>query len=81
MPDDEALLQQQGLTIYRRTLVHLLTQAAQFGGEPAAPPHVANAIDEARAQIGRLKTDLRASGADIADMRHPDRRRVAGARE
>ena len=68
MTDAEAIDQQQQLLLaYRRTLVHLLKQAAQFGA-PFVPPQVANGIAEARAQIRVLKAGLRASGIAIDDM-------------
>src|SRR5215470_2789839 len=55
------------LMTYRRTLAHLLRQAAQYGGEVFAPPQVANGIHEARTQIQQIKAALRAHGLDIAD--------------
>jgi hypothetical protein len=68
MSDAEAIDQQRQLLLaYRRTLVHLLKQAAQFG-EPFVPPQVANGIVEAHAQIRALKAGLRASGTAIDDM-------------
>ena len=68
MLDDETLAQQHDLlATYRRTLARLLTQAAQHGGEPFAPPEVANGIDVARAEIRAIKERLHASGAAIDD--------------
>jgi hypothetical protein len=68
MPDQEAIEQQQALlSTYRRNLMHLLRQAAQFGGESFTPPHVANGIYEARENIQRIKEVLRAWGVDVAD--------------
>lgn len=67
----EAIEQQQALLdTYRRTLAHLLQQAAQHGGEVSAPPAVSNSIYDARANIRRIKATLRAHGAPPAD--HPD---------
>src|SRR5687767_15229886 len=67
--DEEAIVQQQELlTTYRRTLVHLLRQAAQHSGERSAPPQVASGIAEARAQIKQLKAGLREGGTSVADM-------------
>jgi hypothetical protein len=39
------------LAAHRRTLAHLLHQAAQYGGISFAPPQTANGIAEARAEI------------------------------
>jgi hypothetical protein len=58
------------LATYRRTLAHLLEQAAQHGGPASAPPQVGNGIHEAREQIRRIKAALRARDAPTAD--HPD---------
>src|SRR6266498_3633890 len=59
--------QQQLLATYRRTLAHLLRQAAQYGGEVFAPPATANGIAEARASIQNTKTVLRKLGVAVAD--------------
>jgi hypothetical protein len=68
MPDSDAISQQQELlATYRRTLAHLVRQAAHYGGEVFAPPQVANGILEARVQIQQLKAILRAQGLGIAD--------------
>src|SRR5215213_6417897 len=68
MLDQEAMTPQYALLkTYRQTLAHLLRQAAQFGGEAFAPPHVANGIHEARTQIQQLKATLREQGLSIAD--------------
>ena len=71
MLDDETTAQQQSLlATYRRTLAHLVAQAAQYGGEPFAPPPVVSGIHEAREQIRRLKGVLRTNGVTVSD--HPD---------
>src|SRR5262245_46780192 len=64
---EEIEQQQVLLDSYRRTLVHLLHQAAQYGGEVYAPPITVNSIDNVRANIQRIKTALRASGVNTAD--------------
>lgn len=67
--DPETIDQQQKLlATYRRTLDQLLIQAAQYGGEPFAPPAVANGIAEAREQIDRIKIELRASDLVVPDQ-------------
>lgn len=64
--DQEAIDNQLALlTTHRRTLAHLLQQAAQFGGEVFAPPQTANGIAEARAEIRRIKSVLRKNGVQI----------------
>ena len=55
-PTPEHIHQQQELlSAYRRTLAHLLQQAATHGGETYAAPRVANGIHEARENIVRMK--------------------------
>jgi NB-ARC domain len=67
MPSQDEIAQQQELlATYRRTLAHLLRQAAQFS-TGYVPAHVANGIAEARAEIARIKIWLRSSGAEIED--------------
>jgi hypothetical protein len=52
MPDADAIAQHQELlTAHRRTLAHLLQQAAQHGGLGFSPPATANGIAEVRADI------------------------------
>jgi tetratricopeptide (TPR) repeat protein len=66
--DDDAIIQQQELLLtYRRTLAHLLRQAAQYGGVLYVPPHVAHGIDEARSNIRSIKATLRANSVSISD--------------
>jgi DNA polymerase III delta prime subunit len=66
--DQNAINQQlELLATYRRTLRHLLQQAAQFGGEVFAPPHTVNGIAEARAAVARIKGELRAAGVTVED--------------
>src|SRR6266498_6056956 len=66
--DDETIVHQQELLeTYRRNLRHLLAQAAQYGGEAAAPLVVSNSTHEARMHIRQIKTTLRASGVAVTD--------------
>jgi len=66
--DPETITQQlELLAAHRRTLAHLLQQAAQFGGAVFAPPQTANGIAEARAEIGRIKVALRDGGLPVED--------------
>jgi tetratricopeptide (TPR) repeat protein len=69
MPLDQATIDQQLalLAQYRRTLAHLVAQAAQYGGEVFALPQTANGIAEARAAIGRIKLALRDAGVVVPD--------------
>jgi hypothetical protein len=60
------------LATYRRTLAHLLQQAAAYGGETYVPPGVANNIYEVREAIVRIKTVLRGWGVEVVE--HPDDR-------
>jgi hypothetical protein len=47
--DQETVTQQLDLlAAHRRTLAHLIEQAAQYGGEVFAPPQTANDIATAR---------------------------------
>lgn len=52
------------LTTYRRTLAAYLEQQAALG-RAYSPPGVIHGINEARSQILRIKTILRAAGVDI----------------
>lgn len=68
MLDQETIAQQLNLlAAHRRTLAHLLQQAAQYGGEVFAPPQTANGIAEARADIQRIKAILREDGVTVED--------------
>src|SRR5215210_442692 len=68
MLDPDTIAQQLTLlATHRRTLAHLLQQAAQYGGEVFAPPQTANGIAEARAEIQRIKAILRESGFQVED--------------
>lgn len=70
-PRQESIDQQEALlAIYRRTLDHLVRQAAQYGGVTLAPIHVANGLYEARENIQHVKQVLRGWGIAVAD--HPD---------
>ena len=66
--DDSRATQQELLATYRRTLQHLLEQAAQYGGELFAPPQTASGLYQAREQIRGLKEFLRGQGADVEDL-------------
>src|SRR5262245_35861937 len=71
MSDDETIgYQGEPLVTYRRTLAHLLRQAAQYGGELYAPPHLANSLYEAQEHIRQIKKSLRSNGVQVDD--HPD---------
>jgi hypothetical protein len=59
--------QQTLLRTYRRNLAHLVRQAASYGGEDAAPIHIANNLDDARANIARIKGILRGWGVKVED--------------
>jgi hypothetical protein len=66
--DQEAITHQLTLLAqYRRTLAHLLQQAAQYGDEVFAPPQTANGIAEARAAVLRIKADLREGDVEVED--------------
>ena len=68
MPDQESYEQQlQILKAYRRTLAHLLEQAANHGGITYSPPQVANGIQEAREQIASTKLAIRGWGYTVDD--------------
>ena len=83
--DPEAHAQQLTLlAMHRRTLAHLVEQAAQFGGEVFAPPSTANGIAEARSQIRRIKKHLRTNGAQVEDApndKAPRRRKPTHAHQ
>jgi spore germination protein GerM len=64
---EEIIKQQELLTTYRRTLAHLLQQAARYGGVSFAPPQTAHGIDEARDNIRRIKDFLRERGVGVED--------------
>lgn len=65
---DDILERQKLLAVHRRTLMHLCRQAAQYGGELAAPPHIANGIYEARRNISGIKGVLRSWGVSSEDL-------------
>jgi tetratricopeptide (TPR) repeat protein len=66
--DQETVTQRLAiLATHRRTLAHLLQQAAQYGGEVFAPPQTANGIVDARTEIGRIKEALREGGLAVED--------------
>lgn len=79
MVDDETAAQQELLKTYRRTIVHLLQQSAQYGGEVFSPPVVASGLREAREQVRLLKAALRERGVAVADMSIDSPRQPADA--
>jgi hypothetical protein len=69
MPDEEEIANQQALlNTYRRNLARLVRQAASYGGEEAAPINIANNLDDARANIGRIKDILRGWSVKVDDL-------------
>ncbi len=64
-PEDIAQ-QQVLLATHRRTLAHLMKQAAHFSAGHL-PAHIASGIDEARAEIVQIKAVLRENGVTVAD--------------
>lgn len=67
MLDPVAIRQQHELiATHRRTLAHLLQQAAQYGGKVFAPPQVAQGIDTVREEIRAIKVSLRVNGLEIS---------------
>jgi hypothetical protein len=72
LPASQEDIEQQRalLATYRRTLAHLVGQAAQYGGESLAPPHIANNLHEARDNIQRIKQVLGGWGVVVAS--HPN---------
>lgn len=67
MADQEAITQQERLlSTYRRTLAHQLQQKAQHGAA-YAPPGLLNGIEEARAEIARIKAVLQGWGVAVED--------------
>src|SRR5262245_37515885 len=67
LTSEEIETQQELLVTSRRTLAHLLQQAAAYGGLPFAPPATANGIAEARATIARSIAILREQGVPVDD--------------
>lgn len=66
MLDQDTINQQFALlAAHRRTLAHLLEQAAAYGGTVLAPPQTAAGIEEARAEIGRIKMALCEGGVTV----------------
>jgi hypothetical protein len=71
--DPDTIAQQRSLlAAQRRTLAHLVQQAAAHGGMTFAPPATANSITEARAAIQRIKALLRTHGVAVADEPNDD---------
>jgi hypothetical protein len=68
MPNLEDINHQKAqLEIYRKNLRHLLTQAAKYGGEDAAPLIIMNDIDGARDNIRRIKATLSRNNVSFED--------------
>jgi hypothetical protein len=68
MPNQEDIAHQQELlAAHRRTLAQYLKQQALIS-ELFTPPAIAHGIDEARANIGRVKGTLQAWGVPIEDL-------------
>lgn len=74
-PDPETLEAQ--LAVQRRTLTHLLEQAASASAGQH-PADIASAIDAARAEVERLKAMLRERGVVVADEANDAAPRAAG---
>lgn len=69
MPTQEDIAHQQTLLkTYRRNLSHFVKQAAYHGGEDQAPIHIANGLDDTRANIQRIKAILRAWNVAVDDQ-------------
>jgi hypothetical protein len=67
MPDQQTISEYQNLLhAHRRTLRQLLKQEA-LSGEAFVPPAVTNGIADARAEIARLKAELRSWGVAVDD--------------
>jgi hypothetical protein len=66
MNTDEIEDLRQLLAAHRQTLAILLKQVAKQGEAHAQPAQI-NGIEEARAEIGRLKQALRTEGMEVAD--------------
>ena len=69
MTDDAtttSLLRQ--LAAHRQTAAHEAQRAARYGGAHAAPPEIAANLADARANIARLKADLRDLGVEVDDL-------------
>ncbi len=68
MPNQDEIDQPiQRLQAHRRTLAVLLRQRASLGAD-YAPPGIANGIEEARAEIRRLKEVLRSWNVSVEDL-------------
>jgi hypothetical protein len=68
MLDQDTVNQQLALlAAHRRTLAHLLEQAAAYGGVILAPPQTAAGIEEARVSIARIKAGLREGGFHVEE--------------
>jgi hypothetical protein len=63
---DEIAEQQQLLAAHRRTLAVYLRQTAEIGRN-FSPPSLINGIDDARANIRRIKAALISAGVDVPE--------------
>jgi hypothetical protein len=69
--DEERIKEQHKLlATYQHTLAHLLQQAAHYGGEVFAPPHVANGIRVARQSISDIEKILEEDKIQIPPIVH-----------
>jgi hypothetical protein len=68
MRDEEAIQQQLALLVtHRRTLSHLVQQAARYGGEVFTLPKTAHGLASARAAIAHIKRWLCENGVEVED--------------
>jgi hypothetical protein len=80
MPLDQETInaQLELLATHRRTLAHLLQQAAQFSAG-YMPAHIINGIIEARAHIQQIKSTLRENSVQVGDEPSDAETHPAGA--
>jgi len=67
LDEEEIDNQQRLLAAHRRTLIHVMEQAAAYGGEVFAPPQTVSGIADARTNISRIKAYLRENGIAVED--------------
>jgi tetratricopeptide (TPR) repeat protein len=65
--DQTAERDAEQLAVYRRTVQHLLRQAAKFGGEDRLPTHLMHELHDARTAIAALKARLGTQGVAVAN--------------
>jgi formylglycine-generating enzyme required for sulfatase activity/archaellum biogenesis ATPase FlaH len=68
LSQDEIDNRRELLAIYRRSLAHLLQQAAYHGGEAHAPIAVMNGLHDTRQNIHHIKQSLRDFGVAVDDL-------------